>query len=206
MSSECDIWKSSIIKHEQKTVHEFSYDVWNTRTFHHRGSTVVKVLRYKSEGRWFDPSCCHWIFHWHKILPIDPASKRNEYQEYFLGGKDGRCLRLTTLPPSCAAVTKSENPNFLEPSGPLRACNGTALPFTVTAKISEYLCDCHLLLLKVSLLHNFTITVISCRRTGVKKACVACSTSYLHMMHSFTTNEFVGIETWKYIHYILLGV
>jgi hypothetical protein len=27
-----------------------------------RGSTVVKVLRYKSEGRWFDPRWCHWIF------------------------------------------------------------------------------------------------------------------------------------------------
>jgi len=28
-----------------------------------RGSTMVKVLCYKSEGRWFDPSWCHWIFH-----------------------------------------------------------------------------------------------------------------------------------------------
>ena len=28
-----------------------------------RGSTVVNVLCYKSEGRWFDPSWCHWIFH-----------------------------------------------------------------------------------------------------------------------------------------------
>jgi len=27
------------------------------------GSTVVKVLCYKSEGRWFDPSWCQWIFH-----------------------------------------------------------------------------------------------------------------------------------------------
>jgi len=27
-----------------------------------RGSTVVKVLCYKSEGRWFDPSWCHWNF------------------------------------------------------------------------------------------------------------------------------------------------
>jgi len=27
-----------------------------------RGSTVVKVLCYKSEGRWFDPSLCR-IFH-----------------------------------------------------------------------------------------------------------------------------------------------
>jgi len=25
-----------------------------------RGSTVVKVLCYKSEGHWFDPSWCHW--------------------------------------------------------------------------------------------------------------------------------------------------
>jgi hypothetical protein len=25
-------------------------------------STVVKVLRYKSEGRWFDPRWCHGIF------------------------------------------------------------------------------------------------------------------------------------------------
>ena len=29
---------------------------WNS------GSTVVKVLRHKSEGRWFDPKWCHWNF------------------------------------------------------------------------------------------------------------------------------------------------
>ena len=27
-----------------------------------RGGTVVKVLCYKSEGRWFDSSWCHWNF------------------------------------------------------------------------------------------------------------------------------------------------
>ena len=26
------------------------------------GSTVVKVLRYKSEGRWFDSRWSHWNF------------------------------------------------------------------------------------------------------------------------------------------------
>jgi len=31
------------------------------------GSTVVKVLCYKSEGSWFDPSWCQWIFHWHTV-------------------------------------------------------------------------------------------------------------------------------------------
>ena len=58
-----------------------------------RGNTMVKVLCYKSKGRWFDLSWCQWIFHWHKILPIalgpgvDSASNINEYQEYFLGVK-----------------------------------------------------------------------------------------------------------------------
>ena len=60
---------------------------------------------------------------------VDSASNRNEYQGYFLWGKGGRCVRLTTLPPSCAVVTKSGNLNFLEPSGPLRACNGTDFTF-----------------------------------------------------------------------------
>ena len=27
-----------------------------------RGGVVVKVLCYKSEGRWFDPGWCHWNF------------------------------------------------------------------------------------------------------------------------------------------------
>ena len=33
--------------------------------FGDRGSTVVKVLCYKLEGRWFDSRWCHGIFHWH---------------------------------------------------------------------------------------------------------------------------------------------
>jgi len=59
---------------------------------------------------------------------VDTASNRNEYWEYFLGVKGGRCVRLTTLPPSCAVVTKSGSLNFLEQSGPVQACNGTDLP------------------------------------------------------------------------------
>ena len=33
------------------------------------------------------------------------------------------------LPPSCAVVTKSGSLNFLERSGPIQTCNGTALTF-----------------------------------------------------------------------------
>ena len=39
-------------------------------------------------------------FRSHYGLGVDSASNRNEYQEYFLGVKSGRCVRLTTLPPS----------------------------------------------------------------------------------------------------------
>jgi len=48
------------------------------------------------------------------------------------------------LPPSCAIVTKSVNLNFLEPSGSVQACNGTALPFF--EKFNHYLdgFKCHL--------------------------------------------------------------
>ena len=52
-------------------------------------------------------------------------------------GKGGRCVRLTTLPPSCAVVMKSGNLNFLEPSGPLRACNGTALPLPFISDVTS---------------------------------------------------------------------
>ena len=80
---------------------------------------------------------------------VDSASNRNEYQEYFPGGKGGRCVRLTTLLPSCAVVMKSGSLNFLEPSGPLQACNGTDLPFYLLTpwsgvhfeKLNEFSCN-----------------------------------------------------------------
>jgi len=56
------------------------------------------------------------------------------------------------LPPSCAAVTKSGNLNFLEPSGPLQACNGTDLLFfTFNISVYEhtsYECNCNLFCVK----------------------------------------------------------
>jgi hypothetical protein len=55
----------------------------------------------------------------------------------FPGGKGGRCVRLTTLPTSCAVIMKSGNLNFRESSGPLQACNGTALPLPLPV-CSEY--------------------------------------------------------------------
>jgi len=73
------------------------------------------------------------FFRSHYGSGVDSASNRNEYQEYFLR---------VNLPPSCAVVTKSGNLNFFEPSGPLRACNGTALPLPFTY-ISGYFSSFH---------------------------------------------------------------
>jgi len=51
-----------------------------------RGSAVVKVLCYKSEGHWFDPIDIKSL-QWHYGPGVDSVSNRNEYQEYFLGVK-----------------------------------------------------------------------------------------------------------------------
>ena len=50
---------------------------------------------------------------------IDTASNRNEYHGCFLGGKDGRCVRLTNLPPSCAVCLQIWEP---QTPGTPRAC------------------------------------------------------------------------------------
>ena len=61
---------------------------------------------------------------------------RNEYQEYFLVGKGNRCVKLTTLPPSCADCLEIWEP---QPPGTLRACPGLYwdyFGFTFTFRMS----------------------------------------------------------------------
>ena len=50
--------------------------------------------------------------------------------------------KVDNQPPSCVVVTKSGNLNFLEPSRPVQACNGTALSFYICTdtKINK-MCD-----------------------------------------------------------------
>ena len=52
---------------------------------------------------------------------VDSASYTDEYQEYFLGSKGGRCVGLTTLPPSCADFLEIWKP---QTPGTLMACPG----------------------------------------------------------------------------------
>jgi hypothetical protein len=75
-------------------------------------------------------------FEWHNpsgrttALEVDSASNRNEYQEYFLGSKGGRCVGLTTLPPSCADCLQVWEPQL---PGILSACSGLYRDFCIFA-------------------------------------------------------------------------
>ena len=62
---------------------------------------------------------------------VDIVSNRNGDQEYFPGGKRGRCKGLTTLPPSCADCLEIWEP---QPPETLRGCPGLyRYSFTFTA-------------------------------------------------------------------------
>ena len=58
---------------------------------------------------------------------VDSASK-NEYQD-IAGGKGGRCVRVTTLPPSCAECLVIWSLNRAAPSGPHRGVIGDCFIF-----------------------------------------------------------------------------
>ena len=87
-------------------------------------------LRHRAISRKFRgsiPDGVMAIFHSHNPSRphygpgVDSVSNINEYQEYFLGGKGGRCVGLTTLLHSCADCLEIWEP---QPRGTLRACPG----------------------------------------------------------------------------------
>ena len=81
-------------------------------------SVVVKALRYNSERPAIDSELgTYSVAADISVCPgVDSASK-NEYQD-IPGGKAGRCVRMTTLPPSCAECLVIWSLNRPEHSGP----------------------------------------------------------------------------------------
>jgi hypothetical protein len=98
-----------------------------------RGGAVVEALRYKPEGRGIDSRWCQNFlltsFRSHYGPGVDSASNRNEYQECFLGVKAAGAQGWQPYHLNVLIVLKSGSLNLLEPSGPVKACKGVALPF-----------------------------------------------------------------------------
>jgi hypothetical protein len=99
-----------------------SYILFRWLIYLYRISTYTYICTYTH--------MCVYIYIYIYIYPsfqphFDPGddsdSNKNEYQEYFLGGKSGRCVGLTTLQLSCADCLE-----ILEPQPPVtfRACPG----------------------------------------------------------------------------------
>jgi hypothetical protein len=100
----------------------------------HGGLVVWGIALQAAWSRFRLPMCFIGISHWHIpsgrtiALGFDSSSKRNEYQEYFLGAKGGRCQGWQPYHLHGLTVLKSRILKLLEPSGPVQACNGIALP------------------------------------------------------------------------------
>jgi hypothetical protein len=111
------------------------------------------------------------IFHWHNpsfrtmgLVSTHPLT--NDYQEYFLRGKGGRCLRLTRLPPSCADCHEIWEP---QPPANLGACPGSyrdcrTLTSTVTFTLTFNHIDVSLFLSLFLVLPSFILIVIFDRK------------------------------------------
>jgi len=84
-------------------------------------SQLVEALRYKPEGRGFRFPMVSLGFFINIIYTVALLLWGNEYQENMLGGKGGRCVGLTTLPPSVADCLEICEP---QTSGKLRDSPG----------------------------------------------------------------------------------
>ena len=120
------------------------------------------------------------LSHWQKWVPGE-----------FSGSKCGWCVRLTTLPPSCAVVMKSGNLNFLEPSGPLQDCNGTAF----TACLHAY---CYLQFIVLELHYTVQSALLTvCLNTVQTKQRLSTFLFLKHPAHSYWRTNCTKLLTFR---------
>jgi hypothetical protein len=95
------------------------------------------------------------------MLPWGRLSNRNEYQVYFLGGKAGRCLGLTTVPPSCVYFLEIWE---LQPPGTFRACAGFALTLQEKRRKTIY---GYVIYLQTNIIYVFTLYLTTISLTQI---------------------------------------
>jgi hypothetical protein len=118
------------------------------------------------------------IFHWH-ILPSG-VSNRNEYQEYFLWVKAAGSYGWQPCHLHVPILLKSWSPNLLETSGPVKACNGVALPFYEDWEFCHFIYS-YVLWLDLWILGNSYVTGLVTTSTKYSKGVVNL---WLSMFHS----------------------
>jgi hypothetical protein len=125
-----DVWSRCLAECVDTTVHWRR--TYRTPTIHHHclydsSEIIRRYFNYREHAvaqlvealRGFDSRWCLWnfsltlSFRSHYGPGVDSVSNRNEYQEYFLERKGGRCVGLTTLSPSCADCIKIWEPQGL---------------------------------------------------------------------------------------------
>jgi hypothetical protein len=112
-------------------------------TYNHKGTAVAQWLRYCATNQKVAGSIPEGVTEFFidinssdRTMALGSTQHLTEMSTRNISwGKGGRCVRLTTLPLTCAVVKKSGNLNFLEPSGLLQACNGTDLLLSYNHKL-----------------------------------------------------------------------
>jgi hypothetical protein len=135
----------------------------------------IQALRYNPEGRGFDSRRCHWNFSLtqsfrpHSGPGDDSACNRNEYQEYFLGGKGGRCVQMITLPPSCADCLEIREPQF---PATLRTCPGLFRHYITLYRRYLLYFHCYSTRFLASELETLLLNIAEIASTSIGRNCV----------------------------------
>jgi hypothetical protein len=163
---------------------------WGTRwrSWLRHSATSRKVAGSTGTSHWLNPS------------RFNSASKINEYQERLLRGKDGQCVGVITLPPSCADCREILGTSTSWYPKSVKASNGTTLPFLLLFRInlltawerwSNIWLKCLFLLFLLSRIHeNLTINyVLEIKSSEIIKLRKASGTQHKLLMYIYCNND-----------------
>jgi hypothetical protein len=132
----------------------------------------------------------------HSVPGVDSASNKSEYQEHFLGGKSGRCIGLTTLPPSCADCLEILGASTLNPQGLSRPVMGLLLHTSYEAHhhiVFSITLSVAVLATHVILSTVFSDTFILCSSPEVRCSFTSVPKKTLKLCFSL----YISVRKWK---------